>query len=336
MKTSIIRAAALPLLATTSAFPAPAIIRPHTDNVIPQWVYTSYVDTVVQQLQTKGHLVAGTAMGPTSVLGNEVKWFTGGRLETEEIDRTMEDASVQDPDRGNLSANFKDYGAMAFVKGVDINNIKPNELNQLGIEGAAAIGRRSDWIQLETMYAAAAATEVETIGDGSEDIDIPDLQQAEGTIMGIGDATVQSMFCALPMFAYQQLCNYKEFNHADYTGPDLAYKSMAPRKTWGFTNYFVLPNEYFMRTEMGGGSIDDDTGFFLAPMWWKGAVGFARRDPPAAPKMQYVVPKRGTFIDNQVGGIAKVLQPDAIKYLKFKWRKPRRFIETVNSIDVTP
>lgn len=306
-----------------------------SNNVIPAWIYTSYVDAVVQQLQTKGYLLSGTALAPTSATGTEVQWFTGGRMETEEIDRSMEEGALSNPARANVKASFKDYAAMAAVKNVDINNIKPNELNQLAIEGAAAIGRRSDWIQLDVMYQAAVDTEVETIGDGSAEIDILDLMEAEGTVMGIGDASVQTMFCALPMFAFQKLLLYKEFNHADYTGPDLPFKSMTPRRTWGFTNYFVLPDEYFKRPELGGGTIHDDTGEFYAPFWWKGAVGFARRDPPADPKMQYVVKERTTYVDNLIGGTAKVLQPDAVKFLRFKWKKPSRFLETVQSVDIT-
>ena len=301
-----------------------------TTNVIPAWVFTSYVDGVVQLLQTKGHLLAGTAMAPTSVLGNEVKWFTGGRMETEEIDRSMEEAALQNPARSTITGNFTNYGAMAFIKGVDINEIKPNELSQLESEGAAAIGRRSDWIQLDEMWRAAEAAEVATIGDGTADLDILDLQLAEGDIMGIGDASIDSMFCGLPMYAFQRLLNIKEFNHADYTGPDLAFTKMAMKRTWGFTNYFVLPDEYFTRSPFSGAKLANFHGF----MWWKGAIGFQRRDPPADVKMQYSVPMRGTYIDNQIGGLAKVLQGTACKRLLFNWSKPARFIDTVNMVAV--
>lgn len=298
-----------------------------SEHVIPAWTYTSYVDGVVQKLQTKGHLLAGTAMAPTSINGNEVQWFTGGRMETEKIVRTGgDDAAVQQPARGNIKANFEDFGAMAFIEGVDINNIKPNEMAQIETEGAAAIGRRSDWIQLFEMNARAEASDIETIGNGSADIDVLNLMEAEGKIMGIGDASIESMFCVLPIFAFQRLCLIKEFNNADYTGPDLAFTKMTMRRTWGFTNYFVLPNEYFMRPEMGVGGVSGVpvSGNFCGFMWWKGGIGFQRRDPPAAVKMQYVVPKRGTYIDHLIGGLSKTLQPDAIKRLHFNWSIPAR------------
>lgn len=291
-------------------------------NVIPAWVYTSYVDGVVQQLQTKGFLLSGTAMAPTSITGNEVKWFTGGRLETEKIDRSQGEGKKSNPARGNLSGNFENFGAMAEVKGVDINEIKPNELTQLEREGAAAIGRRSDWIQLDEMFKEAEASNIATIGDGTTDIDVLQIMEGEGDIMGIGDADVQSMFCVLPIYAFMRLLLIKEFNNADYTGPDLPFIRMSQRRTWSFTNFFVLPDEYFTRTEMGSGV--KGSGNFYGFIWWKGAVGFQRRDPPASVKMQYVVKERTTYIDNQIGGLAKVLQPDAIKRLHFNWSKPAR------------
>ena len=290
-----------------------------TQQVVPAWVYTYYKDGVVKQLQTDGYLLKGTAISG-EVQANEVQWFTGGRMETEEIDRSVEEASTQNPARGNFKATFKDYAAAATVKIVDMNKIKPSELEDLKMAGASAIGRRSDWIQLDEMKRAADASEIETIGDGSADIDALDVMDAVDTVLGIGDTSVNNVFCALPRSGFSQLMMYKEFANAEWVGPDLPFTKMASAKrSWYGCSFFTLPDEYFTRA--GGAK---NSTYFDGYLWYGGGIGCEMNTPNLQTPITYLPTKRAWFLDNIIGGTAKVLQPSTVKRLRFKWRKPQR------------
>lgn len=280
------------------------------------WFRRIYRDGVIQKLQARGWLLKGTAMAG-DMNGNEVRWLKGGRIEAEEIDRSMEDARMANAERTFIDATMKDYAAASFVKIIDLNKMGPNAIDQSKNEGAAAVGRKMDLIQLQEMNAAAEAGSVETIGDGTAVIDILDMQDSTGRILGIGAAELNMTFTALPMFAFQQLSNYKEFNSADYTGPDLAFTKMTTRRTWHFSQYIVLPDEYF---EALGGS---KTTFFHGFQWNVQCIGFERNGELQTP-MNYLAMKRGWMIDNVFGAVSKVLQAEGIKRLKFKWQKPVR------------
>lgn len=290
-----------------------------SQNVVPGWVYTSYKEGVIPKLQTRGYLMAGTVM-QGDINGNEVQWFTGGRMETEEIDRSFGDAEIQHPARGNIKRNFKDYAAAAAVSIVDINKIKPNEMETLKVEGAAAIGRRSDWIILDELSRAAVAAEVATVGDGTANIDVLPILLARDDIAGIGDTSVNSIYCAIPEYAFSTLALIKEFANADWVGGDLPLmKLTSERKTWRNINFFTFPDEYFTRQGNVKGSGD-----FFGYIWWKGAIGFERNDPKLDVAISYLPLKRHWFFDNVIGGAAAVLQPDAVKRLWFNWAVPAR------------
>lgn len=289
-----------------------------TQQVVPNWVYTAYKDGVVKKLQTDGYLLKGTALAG-EVKANQVQWFTGGRMETEEIDRSVEEASTSNPERGNITATFKDYAAAAWVKIVDMNKIRPNELDDLKRAGASAIGRRSDWVHLDEFQRAAGAGEIATIGDGSTDIDVIDMMDVIDTISGIGDVSVDNLYCALPKSGMSQLAMYKEFANSQYVGPDMPFAKMTKSRTWWDCNFFTMPDEYF--TRYGG---TKTSGYFDGFVWWKGGIGFETNTPDLATPMSYVGPKRAWFLDNIFGATAKILQPDTVKRIRFKWRKPVR------------
>jgi hypothetical protein len=286
---------------------------------VPAWVYTAYKDGVIPKLQTRGYLLQGTTTNG-SVEGTEVQWFTGGRMETEEVFRGFEQSKLQNPARGYIKRTFRDYAAAATVQIVDMNKVKPDELGHLQTEGAAAIGRRSDWITLDELWAQAQAGAISTVGDGTAPIDIVPLLKARDDIAGIGDIQTRSLFVAIPEYAFSQLCLVEEFSTQEWVGEKLPLTKLASEyKSFRGMSFFTLPDEYFVRQ----GDVKD-TGSFHGWMWWKGGVGMERNDPKLDVAISYLPLYRSWLFDNIIGGAAATLQPDACKRLWFKWTPAAR------------
>jgi len=144
--------------------------------------------------------------------------------------------------------------------------------------------------------------------------------KARDDIAGVGDTSVGSVFCAIPEYAYSNLCLIDEFANSDWVGGDLPLmKLTSQRTTWRNVNYFTLPDEYFERQGNVKGS-----GTFFGWLWWKGAIGVERNDPNLDVAISYLPLYRSWFVDNVIGGCAAVLQAKAIKRLWFQWNEPTR------------
>jgi hypothetical protein len=286
---------------------------PDTSN---NWFQTVWMPGVVQTIQSRGYLLRGTALNG-SINGSKARWLKGGRLVAQEIDRAVEELEAGNSVRSYVETDLKDYAAAEYVKITDLNKMPANEIAQAQMEAAMAIGREYDYIHLRELQRAAEASEVATIGDGSASIDILDTMNASGQIQGLG-GDLGMTFCVLPMFAYQRLLLVKEFNNADYTGPDLAFSKMTMSRTWHFTQYMVMPDKHFEDCGLKPAS-DEFYGF----MWHQSALGFVNNGE-VTPIGQYQARLRSWLIDYQLNGAAKILQPTAAKRLHFAFVAPTR------------
>lgn len=281
-----------------------------------QWFQTVWMPGVVQRLRSRGYLLKGMAT-KGSIKGKTARWLKGGEMVAEEIDSAIEEIKPNNSPRSYVEADIKDYAAAEYIKIIDLHKMPANEIAQAQFEAAAAIGRKYDYIHLEELQRAAEASEIDTIGDGSAQIDILDVMDAEGQIVGQGGDLGMS-FCVLPMFAFQRLLLVKEFNSADYTGPDLAFTKMTMKRTWNFCQYLVLPDKHFEDAGLKPAS-DEFYGF----MWHASALGFVNTGE-VQPIGQYQGRLRAWLVDYQLNGVSKLLQPDAAKRLHFEFSKPTR------------
>lgn len=136
--------------------------------------------------------------------------------------------------------------------------------------------------------------------------------QAKAQMDGTGGLMPGKVFMGIPAMDMEQLKLYKEFNNADYTGPDLPFTRMSSTKrTWNGIHFMTLPDDYFT-------SPDSGTSQYMY-MWHSDCIG-VENNWGDIDTMEQVITKQGNPWMIKVGfGAASVgILPEGVKEFRFK------------------
>ncbi len=281
-----------------------------------KWFKEKIKDLISVQYQAVGGYLDGTMMGGDEQAGL-YKFPKIGRLESYEITSAIQDVGGGEAALEMLSVAPKDYEASAWFGKEDIYKMGPNAQAALAQLLTMAIKRRRDTIKIEALHTLTAATVTQDLGGASTMIDPFHLETGRAQIAATGadDMGLGAVFCPLPEMWMSQLCQYKEWNDATYTGGvDLPWaQAMRSRaKTVRSVNYFTMPDEYFAPY--------DDGSSIVTHMWARSAMGAETPWNQEAPEFQKIFQKEGSKWLGKVGlgGCALGIQRQGVKKLRFQ------------------
>lgn len=272
---------------------------------VPNWWVPQIVDGIIHAVQSKGFTLRNTTRRPSRVQSNQAQFNTIGKGTATKANRA-DNAVPMNLSKDKVLATIEDYEAFEEIWHHDLAKMTAVEMDEAKTAGGMALGRKFDEIIMDAVKADALTstgyvTKESTVAGMKLELAIAacvQLQKRQAFMPG-------EMYCPMPALAFNQLCAYKQFNSADYTGPDLAYVTGAMRRSWNGVHWFVAPEELFTV---------HDTNQFDFYLWHREGVGWA--DNGAADVNAKVVPmekKIGWMLQMWMGGAAKVIQADRIQ-----------------------
>ena len=282
----------------------------------PAWFKDLIKDKVTIQFQAHGGLLDHTMMGGDTQAAT-VKFPIIGRSKVYKLTGAIEDVPVSGPGLSTVQVSLEDYEASEWWRVQDAYKSGPNEQAALAQIVTKAVRRERDLIKIRALRAFAnlGGSEVTNIGDGTQIIDILQLEQGRAEIAGTGadDTGEVQVFCMLPSMQMTQLAFYKEFADATWVGLDNAPFSKAQRmrmKTVRGVNYIEGPDEYFEEYEAGK---------IEAFMWHKESMGAETPWNQENVSLTQHADKQGSpwLMKAGVGGAAIGVQGKGVKRLRF-------------------
>lgn len=275
----------------------------------PAWFEQKYIAGAIHVLQAKGYALQGTTATATSQKGNEVTWKVAGDGEATEMSDAIEDRPTLNADRTTVKATMRDWEANEWIKTTDIEKMSENEQQIAQATCGMALGRKFDRIILGAMD--DAATDIETIGSGAANIDLPDILEANTQIGDEGDSMEMQYTVALPVRQLGALLLRKGWSSAEYVTDTPLLKAIGARR---YLNMLFVPLPKKMFAIPAANQAD---GY----MWAKDCVGFAtptdeRGKIAAATRIDYVATKKAYFAGNTMSAVGKVILPKGCKRLR--------------------
>lgn len=275
----------------------------------PAWFETKYIDGAIHVLQSKGYILQGTTRAHTGLKGNEVTWKIAGGGEATEMSDAIEDRPTLNADRTTIKATLKDWEANEWIKTTDIEKMSENEQQVAQATCGMAMGRRFDRIILGAMDDEGA--NIDTIGTGAANIDLPDILEANTGIGDEGDNHEHQLFVALPVRQLGALLLRKGWSSAEYVTDHPLLKEIGARRYLNMT-FIPMPKKNFAVP-----AANQADGY----MWAKGCVGFFTPTDEkgmisAATRIDYVATKKAYFAGNTMSAVGKALLPKGIKRLR--------------------
>lgn len=279
-------------------------------NRAPNWFEQKYIAGAIHVLQTDGYLTQGMAMPATSQKGNTVTWKIAGKGEATEMADGFSEVNVLNADRSTVSATMKDYEANEVIKVTDVEKMSEAEQQVAQQTCGYAMGRKFDKILIGAFDAEAG--NIPNIGNGTANIDLPDLLQGQSEILAQGVIGELQMFVALPFKQMAALMLRKGFASADYVTDNPLMQRIGARR---YLNMLIVPfpDDYFAVPA---------TNQFDGYMWARSGVGFATNTDEkgkiaAATRIDYLPMFKHWLAANTMTACSKVILPGAIRRLRF-------------------
>lgn len=280
------------------------------------WFKEKIKDLISIQYQAVGGHLDGTMMGGDEEAGT-YKFPIIGRLAAVELTGAIQPVQAGEADMDTVSVAPKDFEAAAWIRKQDIYKMGPNQQAALARLLTMAIRRKRDEIKRDALHTFTAATATQDIGGAAVTPDPLLLSTARMQIAATGadDFALGTVFCPLMESWMEQLCQYREWNDARYTGPDdlpWAKQNREKAKTIRGVHYFTMPDEMFLS--------DDDGTSFITHMWAQSAIGAETPWSEEAPDFTRHPQMEGTpwLGKTGVGGCAVGIQRAAVKKIRFK------------------
>ncbi|MCO5091992.1 phage capsid protein [Bosea sp. (in: a-proteobacteria)] len=275
----------------------------------PAWFEQKYINGAIHVLQAKGYVLQGTTRAATSQKGNEVTWKIAGDGEATEMSDAIEDRPTLNAGRDTVKATMVDYEANEWIKTTDVEKMSENEQQVAQQTCGMALGRKFDRIILGAMDDEGG--NIETIGSGTANIDLPDILEANTNIGDEGDSMEMQYFVALPVRQLGALLLRKGWSSADYVTDTPLLKKIGARRYLNMT-FLPMPKKMFAVP-----SANQADGY----MWAKDCVGFATPTDEkglisAATRIDYVPTKKAYFAGNTMSAAARVLLVKGVKRLR--------------------
>lgn len=280
------------------------------------WFRELIKDQITIQYQARGGYLDGTMSGGDLQAGT-YKFPILGRLSAVQLTGAIQLVQAGNADMDTVSVSPTDYEASTWIRTQDIYKMGPNAQAALGQLLSMAIRRKADEIKRDALNAFTSDVGTQDIGGSATLIDPLLLEQGRAQIAATGadDMALGQVFCPVMEMWMSQMCQYREWNDADFAGPDNLPWSKAARtqaKTVNGVTYFTMPDETFL-TDDGGTS-------YLTWMWGKSAIGAETPWNMQAPTFTQHTEYEGSPWLGKVGlgGCAVGIQRAGVKKLRFK------------------
>lgn len=218
------------------------------------WFREEIKGLVRARYQAKGGYLDDTMLKGESSAGTVKYPVGGGRVEMYELTGAIHKVSPSNVSLDMVTLVTKDYEASVYFRMQDEKRMGPSLKAKLADDLTKSQRRKKDRIKLDALdlfaTGGAALTDapnaVQTIGDGTQRVDLLNAIEAIDQISGAGSD--DEVFWPIPNVWMSQLLMYKEFANSDYMGPSdlpFAKASKVVRKTFRGVHMFTIPDEYF-------------------------------------------------------------------------------------------
>lgn len=222
---------------------------------IPNWFTEKIRDQVRTRYSSKGGYLDGTMTRGEGGAGTVKFPVVGGRIDMYELSGAIQKVKLSDINLDMLTLLTRDYEAATTFRSQDVRKMGPSLQAALANEMAKTVRRKRDRMKLDALNTFAAGTSsltdtpntVQTIGDGTQRVDILNLIEVNDQLAGAG-ADDEEMYWAIPHVWFSQLMMYKEFSQAEYQGNKelpFAMTSRVKKKTFRDIHVLGLPDEHF-------------------------------------------------------------------------------------------
>jgi len=252
---------------------------------IPNWFTEKIRDQVRTRYSSEGGHLDGTMMRGEGGAGTVKFPVVGGRIEMYKLSGAIQKVKLSDINLDMVTLLTDDFEAATTFRSQDVRKMGPSQQAALAKEMAKAVRRKRDRMKLDALNAFATGTSsltdnpktVETIGVGTEKVDILDAINVSDAIAGAG--ADEEAYWPIPHVWFSQLLMYKEFASADYQGnKDLPFASNGriSKKTFRNVHILGIPDEHFI---YGTGAYQlgtpgfTGTGYLDTFAWTESAVG---------------------------------------------------------------
>lgn len=276
----------------------------------PAWFEQKYVTGAIHVLQSEGYLTQGMASPATSMKGNTVTWKIAGKGEATKMAEGFSEINIMNADRTTVLATMEDFEANDTFKCTDIDKMSEGEQQVIQESCGYAMGRKFDKLLFAAMDASGA--EIPTIGDGSANIDVPDVFEAQAAIMSQGINRKLEFYVGLPYRSMAALMLKKGFSSADYVTDNPMMQAIGARRYLNMM-FVPFPDDYFAVP-----SANQFDGY----MWPKACVGWAtttdeKGKVATATRIDYLPMFKHWLAANTMTGVAKTILPTGIRRLRF-------------------
>lgn len=299
---------------------------------VENWFVEKWRDDVARRLKSMGGLLDGTMVTGANVAGFVKFPVSGGKVVMYELSGAIEEIRQQGISLDEITLQAKDYTAEVVIRNQDMARMTASLQAEVADAMATGVRVKRDNIKLDALNAFAGATSpltdgpstVQTIGDGSQRIDILQAMNAVAQIRGAGGN--DEAYWPIPYMWFDQLDMYKEFASRDYQGDadlPLAKSSLVQARTWRGVHILGMPDEHFnygTGAYVPGQTGWDATKYLDTFLWTKKAVGCETFWSKEAMNMTEWVGKAGKPIicDTALSGAAVGLMPEGVKRIRMK------------------
>jgi hypothetical protein len=280
------------------------------------WFKEKIKDLINVQYQAIGGHLDGTMMGGDEEAGT-YKFPIIGRLKAVKLTGAIQPVQAGEAEMTTVQMSPEDFEASAWVRTQDLYKMGPNQQQGLARLLTMAIRRTRDEIKRDALHKFTEDVPTQDIGGANVIINPMALETARAEIAATGadDFDLGTVFCPIPEMWMSQLCQYKQWNDADYRGPsDLPWSKAAREKakTVRGVHYFTMPDEMFLS--------DDDEVSILTHMWARSAVGAETPWSKEAPNFTQHHEFEGSpwLGKTSVGGCAVGIQRKGVKKIRFQ------------------
>lgn len=318
----------------------------------PNWFREIIRDKIIARNKVKGDYLAGTMTQGDGHAGVVKFPVYSGDILVYKVTGAIQQVKPSNVTLDMVPITLDDYEATAWMRKQDFRKMGPSEQQAVADSMQKAQRFKKDEIRIDALNAFAengssalqdSPTTVETIGDGTTQIDLIDVIEARSAIAGTG--CDEDLYYPIPEAFMDQLEMVPEFAKREYLGDkDLPFAQMSNvrKRTYRGVHMFTLPDKYFKygTGKFGTGSGHkpfDTSGYIDTFMWSKEAMGSEVEwdqddmDITVEPLMEGS-PMLGKM---QLSAAAVGLIPEGIKRLRFKAQHRATRIPT-ETIDVTP
>lgn len=174
-----------------------------------------------------------------SVQAKSVYWQRFGFVTAQNKTRNAEHA-FQNPEHTRVKADMVDWYVPTLIDDLDLLKLNIDEKNAHARSHVAALGKKTDQIIIDTIYAGANSTK---LGDATDPFTYDTAMEVLTTFQVNEVPDDGNRFCALHPYAWAQFLKVPEFANADYVGQDrLPFKGGMTAKFWMGTLWMPLPN----------------------------------------------------------------------------------------------